>query len=176
MSIRSSVRTHPVVIRAGQFVLIPLAVLFAALTVMARVPTPVDLGTLGGSNSYGQALNDRGQVVGLSNLAGNASYHAFSWTSAAGMIDLGTLGGESSNAYAVNRHGQVVGVSNLAGDASYHAFAWTSAGRMIDLGTLGGSFSYASGVNKRGQIIDTSDIAGNAASHAVLWEPGDKRQ
>ena len=112
MSIHSGVKARPVFsTRAGQVVPIPLVVLFAALTLTARAATqPIDLGTLGGSNSYAQALNDRGQVVGFSNLAGDPwSYHAFSWTSGDGMIDLGTLGGGSSIAYAVNDLGQVVG-------------------------------------------------------------------
>ena len=69
----------------------------------------IHLGTLGGEQSVAYALNDRGQVVGLSMTAGG-SWHAFSWTREYGMIDLGTLGGES-NASAVNAHGQVVGYS-----------------------------------------------------------------
>ena len=36
-----------------------------------------DLGTLGGSSSYAEAINDAGQVAGNSDLAGDASSHAF---------------------------------------------------------------------------------------------------
>ena len=55
---------------------------------------PIDLGTLGGTDSYAIAVNESGQVVGVSQAAGGAE-HAFSWTAAGGMIDLGTLGGGS---------------------------------------------------------------------------------
>jgi len=39
----------------------------------------IDLGTLGGTNGYPYALNNRGQVVGISNLAGDQNWHAFLW-------------------------------------------------------------------------------------------------
>src|ERR671930_852533 len=79
--------------------------------VATATATAIDLGTLGGSTSYGYAVNDSGQVVGYSYTAGDAEYHAFSWTHAGGMVDLGTLGGTSSIALAVNASGQVVGSS-----------------------------------------------------------------
>ncbi len=72
----------------------------------------IDLGTLGGTESEAYGVSD-GQVVGGSSIAGNAAYHAFSWTPVGGMIDLGTLGmlgGESSAATGVS-NGQVVGWS-----------------------------------------------------------------
>src|SRR5439155_1354085 len=50
----------------------------------------VDLGTLGGSDSFALAVNAGGQVVG--GVSGTRN-RAFSWTPAEGMIDLGTLGG-----------------------------------------------------------------------------------
>ena len=70
----------------------------------------IDLGTLGGGSSIAYAVNDLGQVVGTSFDAGVS--HAFSWTSADGMIALGTLGGSSSYAQALNDRGQVVGFSS----------------------------------------------------------------
>ena len=48
----------------------------------------VDLGTLGG-DSTAFAVNNSGQVVGVSDISGNR--HAFSWTRQGGMVDLGTL-------------------------------------------------------------------------------------
>ena len=53
----------------------------------------VDLGTLGGSFSWAFGINNRGQVVGNSQLPGDTLSHAFLWTPDTGMVDLGTLGG-----------------------------------------------------------------------------------
>lgn len=83
----------------------------------------IDLGTLGGTNSYAFAVTDTGQVVGNSNRA-EGSMHAFFWTQAAGMIDLGTLGGRNSFAASVNGAGQVVGFSEMASFTLWqHAFS-----------------------------------------------------
>ena len=54
-----------------------------------------DLGTLGGTDSDGTAINDAGQVTGTSTLTGDfttQTQHAFLWDGAT-MRDLGTLGG-----------------------------------------------------------------------------------
>ena len=50
-----------------------------------------DLGTLGGSDSFGVAINASGQVTGHADTAGGAA-HAFLWDGTT-MLDLGTLGG-----------------------------------------------------------------------------------
>ena len=43
----------------------------------------LDLGTLGGTYGFANALNNRGQVVGQSNLTGDLTFHPFSGTSGA---------------------------------------------------------------------------------------------
>ena len=50
----------------------------------------IDLGTLGGITSHAVAVNESGEVVGDSAIAGDTATHAFSWTAAGGMVDLGT--------------------------------------------------------------------------------------
>jgi probable HAF family extracellular repeat protein len=69
-------------------------------------------------------VNDRGDVVGYSYIAGDNDHHAFLWTSTDGMIDLGTLGGRHSSAVAVNRCGQIAGASDTLGNVATHAVIW----------------------------------------------------
>ena len=135
----------------------------------AVVTGPTDIGTLGGTYSRALAVNDAGQVVGTSLIAGDAEWHAFSWTQAGGMVDLGVLAGNNSYANAVNASGQVVGGSTYSASRTNHAFSWTQAGGMVDLGTLGGITSYATAVNDAGLVVGQSNLVGDGASSAFAW-------
>jgi probable HAF family extracellular repeat protein len=125
-----------------------------------------DLGTLGGDETNASAINDRGQVVGSSQI--DTGTHAFIWQNG-NMTDLGTLGGRWSFANDINDHGEIVGWSEtVRGDR--HAVLWQN-GNMTDLGTLGGKWSTANDINEHGAIVGWSETkAGD--SHAVLWQNG----
>jgi probable HAF family extracellular repeat protein len=100
--------------------------------------TPMQvLGTLGGTNSFLAALNDAGQVVGVSDMA-TVARHAFVWlNNGLPMNDLGTLGGTNSGASDINSSGQVTGTAYLAGNKIAHAFLWRNDSTAIqDLNTL----------------------------------------
>ncbi len=147
--------------------LIMAGVLFAVTTQARAAYTFVDLGTLGGSNSFAYALNTAGQIAGESDIQGSTTTHATLWN---GMVatDLGTLGGSNSYAYAINTAGQVAGESEITGDATTHATLWNGT-VATDLGTLGGSNSYAYAINTAGQIVGESDMTGDTATHATFW-------
>jgi probable HAF family extracellular repeat protein len=76
----------------------------------------IDLGNLCGSGEntghHSCAINNRGQVMGHSDLAGNTAFHSFLWTSETGMQDIGTLPGDlASTAISINDRGVAVGTS-----------------------------------------------------------------
>jgi probable HAF family extracellular repeat protein len=129
-----------------------------------------DLGTLGGMDSYAYGINNQGQVVGESRVAGDVRVHAFLWQGGV-MTDLGTFGGPDSSAYGINDAGQVVGSADVVSNV-YHAFLWDSSLGLQDLGTLGGTNSSASAINNHGQIVGSSDTSGTYTGHAFLYDAG----
>jgi probable HAF family extracellular repeat protein len=155
----------------------------AALASQASgAPAPMysvtDLGTLGGSASFGMGINNQGSAVGLAE-TGTGAAHAFLFSDRTReMRDIGTLGGDFSQAAAINERGQIVGVSETTipfGPFSFeqHAFLYDH-GEMHDLGTLGGVQSTAYGINDRGDIVGTSLPSGASSGHehAFLFSDG----
>src|SRR6266853_1805874 len=134
-------------------VTIGAATLLVAQPVSAQFSI-ADLGTLGGTFSAPRAINEAGQVVGVSQTATDES-RAFLWDNGT-MINLGTLpnGSISSEAVAINGRGQIVGRVVTVSRQS-RAFLWDN-GNMIDLGTLGGCCTFAQAINGRGQVVGTS--------------------
>ncbi len=134
------------------------------------------LGSLGGSHTFAQAINDRGQVVGSSDLSKSARVplHAFLWQNGK-MTDLGTLGGSYSEPTAINDRGQIIGTS-LTASRRLHGFIWEH-GKMTDLGTLGGSETRPVALNEHGQVIGQSTTPNGTAHHfddgvAFVWQNG----
>jgi probable HAF family extracellular repeat protein len=142
-----------------------------------------DLLTLGGSCTDAYAINDRGQVVGQSNLLGDTESHPFLWEHGT-MTDLHTLGGTYGYAAWLNNVGEVVGSSTPqsippAGQALV-GFHWEN-GTMKSLGTLvGDACSVADAVNEEGLIVGGSGLSiadsfpacTDLVEHAVLWQRG----
>jgi probable HAF family extracellular repeat protein len=143
----------------------------------------IDLGTLGGtglgstpfSGIQANDLNNRGQVVGSSDLQGDANFHGFLWTRETGMQDLGTVPGDANSlAIGINDAGQVVGASIDATLTNVRAFL-RQDGNLIDLNTLvpAGSPLYlftACKIDAAGEIIGLA-LDGNGNFHAYLAVP-----
>jgi probable HAF family extracellular repeat protein len=128
------------------------------------------------------AINDAGQIVGISGICDNAvgaltAEHALLWENG-NVIDLGNLGGKGWNTpMAISRRGDIVGFSDLPGDyvdgtltPNFHAFIWTKeSGKMTDLGVLpGDSLSEALDINDQGQVVGLSI----PSLHAFIYENG----
>ncbi len=128
----------------------------------------IDLGTLGGADSYSAGINDQGEVTGGAQVR-KGNWHAFLYSQDLGMRDLGTLGGPSSQGTAINQSGQVVGYSDTV-DGHWHAFLIDRQLRQTDLGTLGGKISYASAINASGHVVGTAQLA-DGNRHAFLYKP-----
>ena len=147
-----------------------------------------DIGTLGGSCSYGLGINDLGQITGEADTDnydtyGNQIMHAFFYSARTDMEDLGTLLGDSksSSASGINDSGQVVGqydtgTYDINGLYEFHAFLYTPGIGMQDLGNLLGDnkSSSANGINGSGQVvggyyIGTYDPTENLIVHAYRY-------
>ena len=124
------------------------------------------LGFLSGDNlSIASAINDNGQVVGVSVNSSSSGCNAFLYNNGT-MTELGTLGGSASYARAINDNGQIVGYSTTS-SGDKHAFQYSN-GTMTDLDILGGSASYASAINDNGQVVGIS-MTITGAYHAFLY-------
>jgi probable HAF family extracellular repeat protein len=130
------------------------------------------------ATSYAQAINDKGQVAGSSNVSTPFGVsHAFLWTRGT-MKDLGALGDpavDTSLGLGLNNLGQVVGQSAVAGGDT-HAFVYGAQG-MVDLNTvvdasgLGWTLQTAWAINDAGQIVGVGQLVPHGPAHGFLLTP-----
>ena len=144
-----------------------------------------DLGTLGGPDSVGLYINDRGHVSGASFTSdipepstGIPPLEPFLWDGRK-MHSLGTLGGVYGAVFGMNDKDQVIGNSSTAdapgaclfGGPGCHGFLW-DRGKIRDLGTLGGTSSIPAMLNDAGDVAGGANTTNDETIRAVRWKDG----
>jgi len=137
---------------------------------------PINLGSLGGAQiNTAAAINDRGEVIGGSDLSGDTIIHSFLWTKAKGMQDLGTLSGDAISLGGwINNKTQVVGWS-CDSSGNCRAYLWQN-NVMTDLNSLIPAHSklylmFAYGITDAGDIVGQALDKSTGDLHAFLARP-----
>jgi len=126
----------------------------------ATVYSLTDLGTLGGTSSFGTALNDAGHATGYS-LTAAGETRAFYWTPGGGMQNLGIIGTGSSQGLDINNNNDIVG------QTGGKAFRWESGTGMVTIdGANNGS---ANGLNNSDAAVGSRAIT-VSTSRSLKWD------
>ena len=137
-----------------------------------------DLGTLGGFGSlltgsvFVNGLNNRGEVIGVSALAGDQAADPFLWDGSK-LVDMFTEGngGQFLSANVINDSGEIAGAAAFP-NQPLDAALWKN-GVVTDLGTLDGDcFSEAWSISESGQVGGVSVSCDGNTWRAFLWENG----
>jgi probable HAF family extracellular repeat protein len=147
--------------------------------VLWRHGSVFDLGGFGGAmNNSALAINNSGQIVGISDNSDDTRTYGFLWQKGV-MTPLYPLQGDvSSMANDINAAGQVVGVSC---DANFtcRAVLWdhgvvTDLNSLVPKGSL--QLTYGGGINDRGEIAGTAFDSSTGDSPAFLAVPSPAAQ
>jgi probable HAF family extracellular repeat protein len=133
----------------------------------------IDLGPFDNNRNRLSAMNDRGQMVGVSINHANGRIEAF--LEAEGKrTPLGTLGGSFSIAHDINNHGDVVGGSLTEGDENFHGFVYRDnclhdLNELLDPNVIGWELIQALAINNQGDIVGIGSQSGQ--DRIVLLRP-----
>jgi probable HAF family extracellular repeat protein len=138
---------------------------------------------LGGNNGQATGINNRGQMVGISETPNpdptcslfSLQVEAVVWQHGQGQELPPFPGDPDGVANAINEKGDAVGGTGCA-TGTLHPVLWQN-GTVIDLGNLGGARgNVAFDVNNKGQVVGQSDLPGDTTHHGFLWTKHDGMQ
>jgi uncharacterized membrane protein len=131
----------------------------------------IDLGGFGGNVGIPSALNNRGHLIGFSNLAGDKTSDPFLWDGKE-LIDLAKQsGGTFQVANGINDAGTIIG-GGLFPSGAFDAALWRN-GAVTDLGVLAGDCaSIAVAINSAGQVAGNSFSCNSPTARSFIWEDG----
>jgi probable HAF family extracellular repeat protein len=125
----------------------------------------IQISTLGGGYVYADAINDVGQVTGVSTTAAGESHVFITGPNGRGISDLGPLGGQGGG-NAINNIGQIAGTFATSTTQNIDGFITGPNGvGMTDLRALHGGETFAYAINNIGQVAGVSD------GHAFITGP-----
>jgi probable HAF family extracellular repeat protein len=136
---------------------------------------------LGGNNGSAGGINNRSQIVGVSETPNSDPCSVFPFQIAATIWQDGNVqelpllsGDQDGFANGINDKGHAVGQTGGCDNGSVfiHAVLWRD-GMPIDLGNLGGiTNNFAFGINNRDQVVGQSDLSGDTIHQPFLWQDG----
>jgi probable HAF family extracellular repeat protein len=159
--------------------LVVAALIFAALPITAStsksLPRPLtfpmqDLGTIGGTLSQGNQVNESGVVIGENLLVTNpTTFRAFVYKD--GVMTNLPMVGSGSNSFSrdINATGDIIG--NFSGNGVSRGFLYRN-NQSVEIPTLGGTFSTAEDINDSGDVVGTAWTAGDATQRAYVYRNG----
>lgn len=134
-----------------------------------------DLGTLGGRDSWGYAINDKGEVTGKSWLSGERGgwTRAFIYSPGGGMKGIQDGSGSDQSGdnvtygNAINNRGSITGGGASAGEWSGgHAILYQRERGVEDIGAIG---SVGNAINDRGQVTGSTFDPSTKRTRAFVY-------
>jgi probable HAF family extracellular repeat protein len=119
-----------------------------------------DLGTLGGPTSEALAVNNNGQIAGVSSLAGGG-YTGFIWSNGV----MRNAGGQG--VIAINDSGDYAGDTTTDG-VSFRGYISRGGGPLVDIGTLGGAQTLVLAMDNADEVVGSSQVNGAVNNN---WDP-----
>jgi len=142
---------------------------FIGFVTGARGKNIREVGSLGGTWSWAQGLNDKGVVVGEASVTGDLAKHAWVKLPDGPVQDLGTLGGLNSTASKVNNDGLIAGTSEVAGGVVHGFVIKPGARTMLDIGNLGGKALQIGDLSQSGTIVGGGTLKRGFPSYSAFY-------